>query len=169
MSQLTQFMPPPETYDSEIGSQPTMCQVCTGAYASLHSRLKNRLYCLPPKKDYHVYISRSIYHYVYARQTQVNWKKRNKEHKKRKERKEKRRKRKKTKKERKEKKRQEKQGKARQEGHPLVLVLHRPHQSIRLRRRNPSVGCPCSFWRATENARRHPPIPRRHGSMRAAG
>ena len=35
---------------------------------------KNRLHRLPPKKDYHVYITRSIYHYAYARQTQVNWK-----------------------------------------------------------------------------------------------
>ena len=34
-SQLTQFMPPPETYKSEIGSQPTTCQVHTGAYVSL--------------------------------------------------------------------------------------------------------------------------------------
>ena len=34
---------------------------------------KNRLYRLPPKKDYHVYIARSTYHYAYARQTQVNW------------------------------------------------------------------------------------------------
>ena len=40
-----------------------------------YSRLKNRLYRLPPKKDYHVYIARSICHYAYARQTQVNWKK----------------------------------------------------------------------------------------------
>ena len=29
ISQLTQFMPPPETKKSEIGSQPTMCQVHT--------------------------------------------------------------------------------------------------------------------------------------------
>ena len=35
ISQLTQFMPPPETYKSEIGSQPTMCQVHTAAYVSL--------------------------------------------------------------------------------------------------------------------------------------
>ena len=35
ISQLTQFMPPPETYKSEIGSQPTMYQVHTGAYVSL--------------------------------------------------------------------------------------------------------------------------------------
>ena len=30
ISHLTQFMPPPETYKSEVGSQPTMCQVHTG-------------------------------------------------------------------------------------------------------------------------------------------
>ena len=35
MSQLAQLMPPPETYNSEIESQPTMRQVRTGAYASL--------------------------------------------------------------------------------------------------------------------------------------
>ena len=35
ISQLTQFMTPPRTYKSEIGSQPTMCQVHTGAYVSL--------------------------------------------------------------------------------------------------------------------------------------
>ena len=35
ISQLTQFMPPPETYKSEIGSQYTMCQVQAGAYVSL--------------------------------------------------------------------------------------------------------------------------------------
>ena len=32
---MTQFMPPPETYESEIGSQPMMCQVHTGAYVSI--------------------------------------------------------------------------------------------------------------------------------------
>ena len=35
ISQLTQFMPPPETYKSEIGSQSTMCQVQAGACVSL--------------------------------------------------------------------------------------------------------------------------------------
>ena len=35
ISQQTQFMPPLETYKSEIGSQSTMCQVHTGAYVSL--------------------------------------------------------------------------------------------------------------------------------------
>ena len=36
---------------------------------------KNQLYRLPPKKDYHAYITRGIYHYAYAQQTQVNGKK----------------------------------------------------------------------------------------------
>ena len=58
---------------------------------------------------------------------------------------------------------------ARKKDTPLYLCIIRPHQSICLRRPNPSVGCPCSFWRATEDARRHPPIPRRHASMRAVG
>ena len=76
ISQLTQFMPPPETYKSKIGSQSTLCQVHTGACVSLLAPEKNDYNnILPPKKDYHVYISRSIYHYAYARQTQVNWRK----------------------------------------------------------------------------------------------
>ena len=38
--------------------------------------LKNRLlYRLPPKEDHHVHITRGIYHYAYAQQTQVKWKK----------------------------------------------------------------------------------------------
>ena len=44
-------MPPPETYKSEIGSQPTMCQAHTGAYVSLLAPGKTDLYRLPPKKD----------------------------------------------------------------------------------------------------------------------
>ena len=40
ISQLTQFMPPPETYKSEIGSQSTMCQVQAGAYTLHYSRLE---------------------------------------------------------------------------------------------------------------------------------
>ena len=35
VSQLTQCMNPPETYNSKIGSQPTIRQVHSGAYASL--------------------------------------------------------------------------------------------------------------------------------------
>ena len=42
---------------------------------------KHRLYRLPHKKDYNVYIARSTYHYAYARQTQVNWKKETKKRK----------------------------------------------------------------------------------------
>ena len=70
-------MPPTETYKSEIGSQSTMCQVHTGAYVSLLALApgKKQLYRLPPKKNYHVYIKRGIYHYAHAQQTQVNWKK----------------------------------------------------------------------------------------------
>ena len=57
-------------------SQRTMCQVYTGTYDTSHySRMKNRLRRLPPRKDYHVYITRDTYHYAYAHQTQVNWKK----------------------------------------------------------------------------------------------
>ena len=83
-------------------------------HTSHYSRLEKPT-CLPPKKDYHVYIARinSTYHYAYARQAQIN-SKRNKEEKgrQRKERKEK-----KAKNEKGEEKngRQEKQEKTRQE------------------------------------------------------
>ena len=50
VSQLTQFMPPPETYTSEIGSQPTMCQVHTGAYVSLPAPGKTDHTACHPKK-----------------------------------------------------------------------------------------------------------------------
>ena len=114
-------MPPPETYKSEIGSQSTKCQVHTGSYVSLLEPGKTDYTACHPKKtttyilhDYHVYITRSIYHYAYARQTQVNWKKETKKKKedKGKESKEKKAK-KKTKKERKEKKRKYKESKKR--------------------------------------------------------
>ena len=36
-----------------------------------------------PKEDYHVYITRSMYHHAYARQAKVNWRKINKEKKRR--------------------------------------------------------------------------------------
>ena len=39
-SQLTQFMPPPETYKSEIGSLSTMGEVHTGAHVSLLAPLE---------------------------------------------------------------------------------------------------------------------------------
>ena len=47
-------------------------------HTSPYSRLENRLYRLPPKNDYYVYIARSAYHYACARQTQVNWRKKKK-------------------------------------------------------------------------------------------
>ena len=76
-SQLTQFMPPPEKYKSEIGSQPAMCQVHVLVHTSHYSRLEKPTIPLAPQ-DYHVYIARSICHLSYARQTQVNWKKKKK-------------------------------------------------------------------------------------------
>ena len=99
-----------------VADQSAMCQVHTGAYVSLLTPWRNQLYRLPPKKDYHVYITRSIYHYAYARQTKVNWKKetKNKQEEKEKERKEKKAK-KENEKGKEIKKRQEKQEKARQE------------------------------------------------------
>ena len=72
-------MPSPEIYKSEIGSQPTICQVHTGAYFPLLAPGKNQLYPLPSNNDYHIYTARSTYHYAYARTTQVNWKKNIKE------------------------------------------------------------------------------------------
>ena len=43
-------MPPPETYKSEIGSQPTMCQVHTGAYVSLLAPGKTGSTACHPRK-----------------------------------------------------------------------------------------------------------------------
>ena len=62
-----------------------MCQVHTGAYVLLPGPGKTDYTDpLPPKKDDQVYIAHidtrsSTYHYAYARQTQVNWKKETKE------------------------------------------------------------------------------------------
>ena len=50
ISQLTQFMPPPETYKSVIESQPTMCLVHTGAYASLLAPGKTDYTTCHPRK-----------------------------------------------------------------------------------------------------------------------
>ena len=50
ISQLTQFMPPPETYKSEIGSLPTMCQVHAGAYVSLLAPGKTDYTACHPRK-----------------------------------------------------------------------------------------------------------------------
>ena len=50
ISQLTQFMPPPETYKSEIGSQSTMCQVQAGAYVSLFTPGETKYSDCHPRK-----------------------------------------------------------------------------------------------------------------------
>ena len=84
ISQLTQFMPPPETYKSEIGSQSTMCQVQAGAYVSLLTPGETKYSdCHPRKTTTYILHVCSIYHYAYARQAKVNWRKRNKEKKRR--------------------------------------------------------------------------------------
>ena len=55
ISQLTQFMPPPETYKSEIGSQPTMCLVHTGTYVALLATGKpDYIACHPENTTTHV-------------------------------------------------------------------------------------------------------------------
>ena len=61
-------MPPPQTYKSEIGSQSTMCLVQAGAYVLTTRAWRSQIFRLPSKEDYHVHITRSIYHYAYARQ-----------------------------------------------------------------------------------------------------
>ena len=64
ISQLTQFMPPPDTYKSEIGSRSTMCPVHTGAYVSLLTPGEtDYTACHPRKTTTHVYITLRIsYH-----------------------------------------------------------------------------------------------------------
>ena len=126
ISQLTQFMPPPETYEREIGSQTTICQVHTGAYVSLLAPEKNNYTACHPRKTTtcilhvvpittHTHDRRKSTH---DRRKSIGKKKQKKE-KKIKERKEKARKRKnkkgKEKKKRQEKIRQNKQEKTRQE------------------------------------------------------
>ena len=56
ISQLTQVMPPPETYKSEIGSQPTMCQVHTGAHVSLLTPGETDYYTAPHPRETTTYI-----------------------------------------------------------------------------------------------------------------
>ena len=70
-------MPPPETCKSEIGSQPTMCQVHTGAYVSLLAPGKTDYTACHPRKTttYILHVFNSAYQHAYAQQTQVSWKK----------------------------------------------------------------------------------------------
>ena len=124
-SQLTQFRPPPETYKSEIGSQPTKCQVYTGAYVSLLAPGKTDYTACHPRKTTTYILHVSITTDTHNRRKSIG-KKKQRTNKKRKERKGKRRKRKKeTKKERKgkERKRQEKQGRA--QGAPASAGLRK--------------------------------------------
>ena len=104
ISQLTQFMPPPETYKSEIRSQSTMCQVHAGAYVSLLTPGEtNYSDCHPIKTTTYIFHVLSITTHTHDRRKSIGDKKQRKD-KKIKERKEKRRKRNQTKKARKEKK-----------------------------------------------------------------
>ena len=104
ISQLTQFMPSPETYKSEIRSQSTMCQVHAGAYVSLLTPGETKYSdCHPRKTTTYILHVVSIITHTHDRRKSIGEKKQRKERK-IKERKEKRRKRNKTKKARKEKK-----------------------------------------------------------------
>ena len=103
ISQLTQFMSPPETYKSEIGSQATMCKVQAGAYVSLLTPGEtNYSDCHPRKTTTYILHVVSITTHTHDRRKSRKRKQRKEE--KMKERKEERRKRNKTKKARKEKK-----------------------------------------------------------------
>ena len=113
ISQLTQFMSPPETYKSEIGSQPTMCQVHTGAYVSLLAPGKTDCTpCHPKKTTTCILHVAPITTHTHDRRESIGKKKQRKEEK-IKERRENTRKRKN--KEKGKQKKQEKQEKARQE------------------------------------------------------
>ena len=61
-------MLPPETYKSEIGSQPTMCQLHTGTYVSLLAPERSTLPLVTQERLSRVHCTQ----YTYARQTQVN-------------------------------------------------------------------------------------------------
>ena len=50
ISQLKQFMPPPDTYKSEVRSQSTMCQAHTGAYVSLLASGETNINACHPRK-----------------------------------------------------------------------------------------------------------------------
>ena len=61
ISQLTQFMPSPATCESEIGSQPTLCQVHTGAYFSLLApRRTDSTACHPRKTTTYIYCTKYL-------------------------------------------------------------------------------------------------------------
>ena len=73
ISQLTQLMPPPETYKIEIGSQPTMCQVHFGAYVLLFAPGKtDYTACHPRQTTTYILHVGPITTHTHDRQTQVN-------------------------------------------------------------------------------------------------
>ena len=108
ISQLTQFMPPPETYQSEIGRQPAMCQVHTGAYVSLHAPEKNvSPACHPGKTTTYIFHVAPITTHTHVR-LKSNGKKETRKRKEKKRKEKKRKEKKRKEKKRKEKKRKEK-------------------------------------------------------------
>ena len=94
ISQLTQFVPPPETYKSEIGSQSTMCQVHrAGAFVSLLTPGEtNYSDCHPRKTTTYILYVVSITTHTHDRSKSIREKETKKRKEKIKERKEKRRK-----------------------------------------------------------------------------
>ena len=105
-------------YNSEIGSESTMCQVHTGAYVSLLAPGKtDYTACHPRKTTTYMSHAVSITTHTHDRPKSIGKKKQitNKKRKEKKEKRRKKKKRRKTKKERREKKKQVKQEKAKQE------------------------------------------------------
>ena len=104
-------MPPPETYESEIGSQSTMCQVQAGAYVSLLTPGENKYSdCHPRKTTTYMFHVVSITAHTYDRRKSIG----EKETKKRKKIKERKEKRQKTKQNEKGKQREEKDKKSKE-------------------------------------------------------
>ena len=144
ISQLTQFMPPPETYKKQNRASaydvpgPYWCtRLATRAW-------KNRLYRLPPKKDYHVYITRSACHYwANARQTQVNWKKETKKRKYKENKRQESEKRKRKGKERKGKERKDKKSKKRQDNKTQRREV--PKRVFYVSSSYPTLRCPTLY------------------------
>ena len=80
ISQLTQFMPPPETCKSEIGSQPMMCQVHARAYVSLLAPGEtNYSDCYPMKTTTYIIHVVSITTHTHDRRKSIGEKKQTKE------------------------------------------------------------------------------------------
>ena len=114
ISQLIQFMPPPETYKSEIGGQSMMCQVYTGAHVSLLAPGKtDYTACHPRKTTTYILHVVSITTHTHDRRKSIG--KRNKEQIRRERERHKREESEKRKRKRKGKKRKDKKSKKRQD------------------------------------------------------